>query len=71
MGTFIGNHPGAPRYGSSAYRTPLLGELCGFLPLRSLTSHHTCDIHVPWSHLSTADCHLVRLSSTIIFGSVV
>ena len=51
----------------SAQLTPLMGELCRFLPLRPLLSRHRCDISVQWSHLSTADCHLVRLSSTTNF----
>ena len=51
----------------SANRTPLLCELCGFLPLRPFTNRHRCDMPVPLSHLSTADCHLVRLSSTTCF----
>ena len=58
MGEFIGNNLGV----LSANRMPLLGELCGCLPLRPLTSRHICDMPVRWSHLSTADCHLVRLS---------
>ena len=45
----------------------MLGELCGCLPLRPLANHHRCDMPVRWSHLSTADCHLVRLSSTTNF----
>ena len=39
----------------------MLGELCGFLQLRSLTSRHSCDMPVRWPHLSTVDSHLVRL----------
>ena len=57
----------------SAKRTPLLGELHQcltpvFSPLRPLSSRHRCDLSTRWSHLSTADCHLVRLSSTSSFG---
>ena len=44
-----------------------MGELCVFLPLRPLLSRHRCDMPVRWSHFSTADRHLVRLSSTISF----
>ena len=51
----------------SANRTPLLDELCGCLPLRPLASRHRCDMPVPWSHLSTADWHLVRLSFSTSF----
>ena len=51
----------------SANRTPLVGGLCGYLPLRPLTSRHRCDMPVRWSHLSTADCYLVRFSSTTSF----
>ena len=40
------------------------------LPFRPLTSRHRCDMPVRWPHLSTADCHLVRLSSTTSFGFV-
>ena len=52
-----------------------MGELCGCLPLRPLTSRHRCDMPVRWSHLPTADCHLVRLSTTTsiricLFGSM-
>ena len=28
---------------------------------------HRCDMPVRWSHLSTEDCYLVRMSSTISF----
>ena len=49
---------------ASASRTTMLGELCGFLPLRPFTSRHGYDMHVRWLHLSTADCYLVRLSYT-------
>ena len=52
----------------SANRTSLLGELFGFLPLRPLSSRHGCDMPVRWSHLLTADCHLVDISATTIFG---
>ena len=53
----------------------MLGELCGCFPLRPITSRHRCNLPVRWSHLSTADCHLVRLSSTTsyligLFGSL-
>ena len=51
----------------SANRTSLLGELCGCLPLRPLTSRHRCEMPVRWSHLSTLDSHSVRLSSTTSF----
>ena len=44
-----------------------MGELCGFLPLRYPTSRHKCDMPVRWLHLSAANCHLVRLSSTISY----
>ena len=44
-----------------------MGELCGYLPLMPLTSRHRCDLPVRWSHLSMADCHLVRLFSTTSF----
>ena len=47
--------------------TPLLCELCRFLPLIPLKSRHKCDMPVRSSHLSTADCHLGRLSSTTSF----
>ena len=63
MGEFIGDHFGS-RYVLSANQTPLFGELCGCLPRRPLTSRHRCDLPVPWPHLSTTDCNLVRLSST-------
>ena len=39
----------------------MLVELCGYLSLRPLKSRHGCDMPVRWSHLWTADCHLVRL----------
>ena len=45
-------------------RTPLMDDLCGCLPLRPLTNRYRCDMPVRWSHLSTADCHLVRFSTT-------
>ena len=61
MGEFIGNHLW------SANRTTMLGELCGCLPLRPLTSRHRCDMPFRWSHLSTRDSHLVRLSTTTSF----
>ena len=48
----------------SVNRMPLMGELCRFLPLRPFSSSHRCDMPVRWSHLSMADCHLVRLSSS-------
>ena len=41
------------------------GRLVGrVVPLKPLTSSHLYDMPVWWSHLSTADYHLVRLSST-------
>ena len=42
----------------------MMGGLFVFLQLRPLTSRYRCDMPVRWSHLSKADCHLVRLSST-------
>ena len=63
MGEFIGERLGV----LSANRTPLMGELCVCLTHRPLTSRHRCDLPVGWSHLSTADCHLVHFSSTISF----
>ena len=50
--------------GRPCHHVPLLGELCGFLPLRSLTSLRRYELPVRWSNSSTADCHLVRLSPT-------
>ena len=44
-----------------------MGELFGCLPLRPLPSRHRCDMPVQWPHLSTADFHLARLSSTASF----
>ena len=44
-----------------------IGKLCGCLPLRPLTSRHRCDTPVRLSYLSTANCHLVHLSSTTSF----
>ena len=46
----------------------MLDELCGCLQVRPLISRHRCDMPVRLFHLSTADCHLVRLSSTTSFG---
>ena len=45
----------------------MVGVLCGCLSIRPLTSRHRCDMPVRWSYLSTADFHLVRLSSTTSF----
>ena len=52
------------RLNLSANRTPLLGELCGCLPLWPITIRHRCDIPVRWSHLTMADCHLTSLFHT-------
>ena len=43
---------------------PCWANCAFFLPHRPLTSRHRCDMLVRCSHFSTADCHLVRLSST-------
>ena len=51
----------------SAKRTPLLCELCILLPPRPLAGRRICDMPVRWSHLSTADCHLVRFSVATSF----
>ena len=66
MSEFIGNLLGS-RQVLSANRTPLLGELGGSMPPRPLTRRHISDMPVRWSHLSTADCHLVRQLVVHIF----
>ena len=55
--------------GRSYWRTgrPCSASCTVLLPQRPLTSRHRCDMPVSWSHLSTADFHLVRLSSTTSF----
>ena len=45
----------------------MLGELCGFLPLSPLTRSHRCNVPVQWSHMSTTNYHMVRLSSSTSF----
>ena len=63
MGEFIG----ILLWVLSAKRISVLGDLCVFLPLRPITCRYICNMPVRWLHLSTADCHLVRLPSTTSF----
>ena len=45
----------------------LIGRVAWFLLHRPLPIRHVCDMPVVWSHLSSANWHLVRLSSTTSF----
>ena len=62
MGEIIVNHFGV-KVGLIGEPDALLGRVVRSLPHRPLASRHRCDMPVICSHLSTADCHLVRLSS--------
>ena len=66
IGEFIGNHLGV-LVDLVGEPDALVGRVVRFFQLRPITSRHRCDMPVRWSHLSTADCHLVRLSSTTSF----
>ena len=60
MVEFIGNHLGV-------MVGLVVGRVVRFFTLRPLTCRHRCEMPVRWSHLSAADRHLVRLSSTTSF----
>ena len=61
MGEFIGNNLGV-YVGPVGEQDALVLSSC--VPHRPLESRHGCDMPVRWSHLSTADCHLVLPSLT-------
>ena len=66
MGALIGNHLGV-KVGLVSEPDALIWRFVRLIALRPLASRHGCDMPVLWSNLSTADCHLVRMSSTTSF----